>query len=499
LQTLTGKWRIICTDKVCKTAGCQKERQILRPPGEAEISLLKRNEYGLDVVVLVGQQRLEAGHSLPAVRTMLEDEYNVVISERHVGNLLRVFLALVHGVNADVAPVRERLRQQGKILLSIDGVQFDDTSPVLYVIRDVISREVLYSERVSKRDGGNLAQLLQAVKALGVPIIGVISDKEKALVTAVAEALPGVPHQYCQTHFLKNIIKPMEPDLVELSECVKKVVTDLKQLERELPDKAQRCGASAEELKLVQSLCKAGRAAGKVSGDSILNPAPVKRFERLRKVWEAAQSARRAKDKKSLPLLTGVLSALAVLDTSTTLARRLALQVAVIRKIAHILKFENDSQQIRRQLRTYLNELKRNAPDRGRGVARGNFMRHVVELADRYWPGLFYCYDIEQMPRTNNELEQIFSRLKQAERRATGRKSTAGGPLESCAEFVLEAWSSLETHPEITTLFKNLSHEQLQLSRQRLEDLADPARIKRSIQRDPEKYLNEVLAAWQKS
>jgi hypothetical protein len=39
-----------------------------------------------------------------------------------------------------------------------------------------------------------------------------------------------------------------------------------------------------------------------------------------------------------------------------------------------------------------------------------------------YWPGLFHCYDVAGLPRTNNHLEQFFGAIRHRERRCTGHK-----------------------------------------------------------------------------
>ena len=40
-----------------------------------------------------------------------------------------------------------------------------------------------------------------------------------------------------------------------------------------------------------------------------------------------------------------------------------------------------------------------------------------------YRPGLFRCYAVADLPRTDNNLEQLFGSYRRHERRATGRKS----------------------------------------------------------------------------
>ena len=44
-----------------------------------------------------------------------------------------------------------------------------------------------------------------------------------------------------------------------------------------------------------------------------------------------------------------------------------------------------------------------------------------------YWPGLFHCYDVPELPRTDNELEQLFGAHRYHERRSSGRKVASPG------------------------------------------------------------------------
>ena len=47
---------------------------------------------------------------------------------------------------------------------------------------------------------------------------------------------------------------------------------------------------------------------------------------------------------------------------------------------------------------------------------------HFRKVTRSYWPGLFRCYDVADLPRTNNDLEQFFGSYRYHERRASGRK-----------------------------------------------------------------------------
>jgi hypothetical protein len=47
---------------------------------------------------------------------------------------------------------------------------------------------------------------------------------------------------------------------------------------------------------------------------------------------------------------------------------------------------------------------------------------HLITVLRRLGFGLYHCYDVPGLPRTDNDLEQFYRRLKSSERRTTGRK-----------------------------------------------------------------------------
>jgi hypothetical protein len=54
---------------------------------------------------------------------------------------------------------------------------------------------------------------------------------------------------------------------------------------------------------------------------------------------------------------------------------------------------------------------------------------HFLKVTRSYWPGLFACYDMADLPRTNNDLEQFFGSYRYHERRASGRKVASPGTV----------------------------------------------------------------------
>ena len=58
---------------------------------------------------------------------------------------------------------------------------------------------------------------------------------------------------------------------------------------------------------------------------------------------------------------------------------------------------------------------------------RAGALRHFRKVTRSYWPGLFPCYDVADLPRTNNDLEQLFGAHRYHERRSSGRKAASPG------------------------------------------------------------------------
>ena len=72
------------------------------------------------------------------------------------------------------------------------------------MIRDVLTGRILTAENVTESTKERLKQLLAPVVTLKLPVIGVISDARPTELQAMAELWPGVPHQICQFHAIRE-------------------------------------------------------------------------------------------------------------------------------------------------------------------------------------------------------------------------------------------------------------------------------------------------------
>src|ERR1700736_1696029 len=77
-----------------------------------------------------------------------------------------------------------------------------------------------------------------------------------------------------------------------------------------------------------------------------------------------------------------------------------------------------------RRMKTRLSEMEQ-APLSSETLA--TMLSTFRKVTISYWPGLFHCYDLPDLPRMNNELEQYFGSARYHERRATGRKQASPG------------------------------------------------------------------------
>lgn len=170
----------------------------------------------------------------------------------------------------------------------------------------------------------------------------------------------------------------------------------------------------------------------------------------------------------------------------------------IVRHVAHVLDTDRPARQVKRVLRTYLNRLEDTAPRRGRGAVTGRFIDHLVKKSDSYWPGLFHTYDHPSIPPTTNELEGFFGSSKGAVRRVTGRMSTAGGKFETCGEAIVRTRAllgAMDSAP-LAERLRAVTPEKYRDAKRRLRQLQEPARERRSIQRKPERFLEQVLTEW---
>jgi hypothetical protein len=80
---------------------------------------------------------------------------------------------------------------------------------------------------------------------------------------------------------------------------------------------------------------------------------------------------------------------------------------ALVHQAAHVLANHEDEkgQGVRERYQKVLQTMREQQASLGTlSGAIGTFLK----VTESYWPGLFHCYDVADLPRTNNELEHCF-------------------------------------------------------------------------------------------
>jgi hypothetical protein len=159
----------------------------------------------------------------------------MMIALRPVQHLLERYDALVALSVADPLRLQPIPHVQGRVSLALDGVQPDGGHEVLWGLRDCLSAEVLLARSMLSATQDDLADLIDAVRrALGVPIVGVISDGQPSLRCAVEKAWPDVPHQLGHFHDLREAAKSVYEADRHAKKALKKRGRGVRPIERQL-------------------------------------------------------------------------------------------------------------------------------------------------------------------------------------------------------------------------------------------------------------------------
>src|ERR1700756_2051618 len=184
ITTLDGVIRLTLTIRRCPNPACSRFLKPYRPEAEPHFAL-PYHEFGLDVMVLVGRLRHAEHRSIPEIHRELTRR-GLVVAQRTVTNLLDRYDELRALASADPERLGPLLRDQGRVILAIDGLQPDVGHEVLWVLRDCLSGEVLLAKSLLSATIAALTALLTEVRdALPVNVTGVVSDGQDTIRKAV--------------------------------------------------------------------------------------------------------------------------------------------------------------------------------------------------------------------------------------------------------------------------------------------------------------------------
>ena len=120
-------------------------------------------------------------------------------------------------------------------------------------------------------------------------------------------------------------------------------------------------------------------------------------------------------------------------------------------------------------------------------------IEQFLHITDNFAAGLFQCYDVEGLPRTNNDLEHCFGVARVHERRATGRRGAIPGVVVRGSVRVITAvvtreqtFSAEELRPRDYQRWRDL--------RMHLQQCEETRRRQFRFRKDPAAYLAALEA-----
>jgi hypothetical protein len=456
-----------------------------------------RFTYGYDVLAHIGWLRQERRDTYAEIQADLAPR--VQISESHVRYLYQqVYLPLLACRERQyLSCLAQAARQHGGLIISLDGLAPEGGEPQLWFIRELLTGLTLRSGWLSCFDQVTFEAFLAPLAQLPWPILAVLSDKQSGLLQAIAAVLPGARHHFCQSHYLKNLAEPLAKTdsafKVELRKGVRREVGPLIRAKKPsddslpslltvtglLPDSppaletadpqtgaidTQNAEAAAAD-EVVTQLLRHTRYLLTLKGRLPFRLAGIETYQRLQSVVALTDDLlAHRQDPRLTRLNDGLRAALTSLSTE---CQELCRGETWLLEINHILKPDDDNpstgQQVAQRLRAYLDDLLA-LPDL---PPRLDALRlHLDKVSTSYWPGLFHCYDIEGLPRTNNDLESHFRDTQRRLLRTTGQKGQTRRALQR-----IGAWELLPRPPDearCLIALRQIPEDQLAQERQRL-------------------------------
>jgi hypothetical protein len=212
IHTLEGPVQLVCKLNHCPDRNCPGHATTKSPELEARIAPSSW-AIGWDVFCWIGHRRCSRHMSVPLIQSELLDGYAIKLSDDAIAKYIRRYQVMLAARQQDPEALRRQYESVAEIVLSIDGLQPEKGHETLYVVRELTQKRVWFAEALISATNDEVQRLIAQAKAwassLNKTVALWISDKQDAFVTGIAAEFPGVPHRYCDNHFLRDLAKPV--------------------------------------------------------------------------------------------------------------------------------------------------------------------------------------------------------------------------------------------------------------------------------------------------
>jgi len=444
VQTMAGVISITHKPKQCRDPNC-KCRGVLLKSAQWEQTAPRYCTYGYDVIAQIGWRRQMHYERFEAIHQALQPRLQ--IGESEVRQLYHErYLPLLACHERQYLKELQAVAERSGLILSLDGLAPEGGEPQLWVVRELQLELTLRSGWLSQQDQETFVNFLQPIADLGLRVKAVMSDKQRGLELAIPLVFPDAKHALCQTHYLGNAAETVAEEdqamKVTLRQSVRQEVGKLIRQEKvekvgvltvtglvptpvEAPQEPEKTDSSSpvvrEHEAIVEDVLRRVRYVLTLKGRPPLRLAGIEMFERLTEVKTCLDTllAHRT-DPRLVELRRGLLHALTATQQDYT---ELRLAANWLEHISDLLdpegKPSRSGDQVRHALFSFLDDIEQQSQD----VPRlQRFCKKIQKTTLSYASGLFHCYDIPGLPRTNNDRESEFRDLNRRLLSTTGQR-----------------------------------------------------------------------------
>jgi hypothetical protein len=123
-----------------------------------------------------------------------------------------------------------------------------------------------------------------------------------------------------------------------------------------------------------------------------------------------------------------------------------------------------------------------------------DFGLHLDKVSRSYWPGLFHCYEMPALPRTNNEIESHFRDTGRQILRITGQKGLTARTLQRQGAW--ELLPRLATEAALLAELSQIPPEDLAQERQRFAGYRERFRLQSRSTRQTQIRFAQLRQRW---
>jgi hypothetical protein len=121
---------------------------------------------------------------------------------------------------------------------------------------------------------------------------------------------------------------------------------------------------------------------------------------------------------------------------------------------------------------------------------------YVGTVLRRLGVGLYHCYDVPGLPRTDNDLEHFYRQLKAGERRATGHRRSDTFVVRVGGFAAYAAAASTCSQAELCAQLATVAAERGQAARTALRATHERQTKMHRFHLRPQRYLSDLEARW---